>query len=87
VYDSLGRYEEARSDRGIARSLFDEKIEKNPREYFHWAGRGLLSKGEGNYAAALEDYSHSIAIKPTDADVYRHCGDAHVGMGEYDRGL
>ena len=47
--------------------------------------RGLLSKAEGNYAAALDDYSHSIAIKPTDADVYRHCGDAHVGMGEYDR--
>jgi tetratricopeptide (TPR) repeat protein len=47
--------------------------------------RGLLSKTEGNYAAVFEDYSHSIAIKPTDADVYCHCGDALVGMGEYDR--
>jgi tetratricopeptide (TPR) repeat protein len=35
-YEKLGRHEEAQSDRGIARSLFDKKIEKNPREYFHW---------------------------------------------------
>jgi tetratricopeptide (TPR) repeat protein len=68
---------------------FDRHIEINPRDDSQWVSRGRLSKAECKYAEAVEDYTKAIeiAIEPTDADVYCYCGDAHVGMGEYDRAL
>lgn len=55
-------------------------IRKGPRDYYQ---RGNEKKGKGDFAGAISDYTHAVALDPRFASAYNNRGNIKKALGDY----
>lgn len=70
-----------------ALELFNAQIKKNPKDAGGYAARGLLKQGEGDFDAAITDYTEAIRLDSKRAELYLGRGNSYSGKQEFDKAI
>jgi tetratricopeptide (TPR) repeat protein len=74
-----------------ATSLLSQAIDSNElpegQAYLFFAARGFARSAEGNYKAAVTDYSRALAAKPDYVPALYNRGNAYFSMHRYDQAI
>jgi tetratricopeptide (TPR) repeat protein len=65
------------------RTLFEDAIRINPRNYFAYNLLGLEEANAGRYKKALEYYHISLKINPNNDQAYNNAGNVFLILGKY----
>ena len=70
AFNDLGYAYRELGDRARAKESFTAAVALRPRTLRAWLGLGLVSQKSGDYAEAVSDYQHALAIQPWDLGYY-----------------
>ena len=70
AFSDLGYAYRDLGDSVHAKQSFQAAIELRPRNLRAWFGLGLVAQKSGDYAEAVNDYQHALAIQPWDLGYY-----------------
>jgi protein O-mannosyl-transferase len=88
AHNHLGNYFLARQDYAQALFHFDHSIAYNPRYHKPYGNRGITHMREGNYDAAIADFTIAITLRPEEAGrAYNNRGYAYARAGEFEAAL
>lgn len=71
------------NQRGSAMNNMDALIQQYPDHAIAYNGRGLIHALNGNYDAAIVDYTEAIRLQPAFTEAFYNRGLAHIGTGAY----
>ncbi len=71
---NLAVLSKSKSNKDETERLLTEAIEKNPKQSYSYAERGLVRKESGNLKGALSDYNEAIRLDPGDPDYWLNRG-------------
>lgn len=70
------------ADNVNALKFYNEIIEKNPKFYEAYLGRGIINRNMGNYEGAISDFKKYMEFVQ-DESVYLGLGDSYLASGKY----
>ncbi len=86
TYANLGTAYRELGDSAKAREAYDEALRLNPGQFNAYLGLGRLLEGQGELQGAIDNYSHSVELRPT-KEGYLCLGHALESVGRLQEAL
>ncbi len=88
AFNHLGNYFLGQQDYAQALTYYDQGIAIDPRYHKTYGNRGVIHLREGNFDAAIADFTLALALNPSDAtNAYNNRGYAYARIGDIQSAL